>query len=81
MANVLLVVDDEAEFIPEQVRQALPEHNVTVATDGFEGLAVIRSSRPDVVLLDLGLPERPGLENRALGITVGYAVELDDGTE
>ncbi|MGE0396437.1 MAG: sigma-54-dependent transcriptional regulator [Kofleriaceae bacterium] len=61
MANVLLV-DDESVFIPEQVRQALPEHHVTVATSGLEGLASIRATRPDVVLLDLGLPDRSGLE-------------------
>ncbi len=61
MAHVLLV-DDESVFIPEQVRQALPEHTVTVATSGVEGLASIRSARPDVVLLDLGLPDRSGLE-------------------
>ena len=50
MAHVLLV-DDEAVFIPEQVRQALPDHEVTVATSGTEGLGSIRASRPDVVLL------------------------------
>jgi DNA-binding NtrC family response regulator len=61
MAHVLLV-DDESMFIPEQVRQALPEHTITVATSGFEGLASIKSARPDVVLLDLGLPDRSGLE-------------------
>ena len=61
MGQVLLV-DDEAVFMPEQVRQALPEHTVTVATSGTEGLASIRSARPDVVLLDLGLPDRSGLE-------------------
>src|SRR5262245_3075687 len=61
MAHVLLV-DDEPVFIPEQVRQALPEHTLTVATSGHEGLASIRSGRPDVVLLDLGLPDRSGLE-------------------
>jgi DNA-binding NtrC family response regulator len=61
MGNVLLV-DDEAVFLPEQVRQALPDHTVTVATTGFEGLAAIRAARPDVVLLDLGLPDRSGLE-------------------
>jgi len=61
MANILLV-DDESAFMPEQVRQALPEHTVTVATSGREGLAAIRTSRPDVVLLDLGLPDRSGLE-------------------
>ena len=61
MGQVLLV-DDETVFMPEQVRQALPEHTVTVATSGTEGLASIRSARPDVVLLDLGLPDRSGLE-------------------
>src|SRR5499427_6115960 len=61
MAHVLLV-DDESAFMPEQVRLALPEHIVTVATSGHEGLAAIRSERPDVVLLDLGLPDRSGLE-------------------
>jgi DNA-binding NtrC family response regulator len=61
MARVLLV-DDETVFMPEQVRQALPEHTVTVATSGGAGLASIRSARPDVVLLDLGLPDRSGLE-------------------
>src|SRR5262245_8320753 len=61
MGNVLLV-DDEAVFLPEQVRQALPEHTVTVATSGCAGLAAIRAARPDVVLLDLGLPDRSGLD-------------------
>jgi len=61
MAQVLLV-DDESVFLPEQVRQALPEHAVTVATSGGAGLASIRSAPPDVVLLDLGLPDRSGLE-------------------
>src|ERR1044071_880617 len=61
MAHVLLV-DDESVFLPEQVRQALPDHTVTVATNGHEGLASIRAGRPDVVLLDLGLPDRSGLE-------------------
>jgi DNA-binding NtrC family response regulator len=61
MAHVLLV-DDEPVFIPEQVRQALPDHRVKVAHSGAEGLASIRSAPPDVVLLDLGLPDRSGLE-------------------
>src|SRR3569623_546300 len=69
MAHVLLV-DDESVFLPEQVRQALPEHAVTVATSGSAGLASIRAAPPEVVLLDLGHPDRSGLdvfeENRAL---------------
>src|SRR3569623_1920500 len=61
MAHVRLV-DDESVFLPEQVRQALPEHAVTVATCGSAGLAPIRAAPPDVVLLDLGLPDRSGLD-------------------
>src|SRR3569833_794216 len=61
MALVLLV-DDESVFLPEQVRLALPEHAVTVATSGSAGLASSRAAPPDVVLLDLGLPDRSGLD-------------------
>jgi DNA-binding NtrC family response regulator len=63
MANVLLI-DDDPIFIAEQVRQAfpLPVHRLTVARSGAEGVALVRSARPDVVLLDLGLPDRSGLD-------------------
>ncbi|MDF2696648.1 MAG: Response regulator of zinc sigma-54-dependent two-component system [Labilithrix sp.] len=63
MAHVLLV-DDDPVFIAEQVRQAFPapEHTVTVAKSGAEGLELIHSTLPDVVLLDLRLPDRSGLE-------------------
>jgi DNA-binding NtrC family response regulator len=63
MASVLLI-DDDPHFIAEQVREAfpLPAHTVTVARSGAEGLASVRSAPPDVVLLDLRLPDRSGLE-------------------
>jgi two-component system nitrogen regulation response regulator GlnG len=63
MAHVLLI-DDDAVLIPEQVRQAFPapKHRVQVAGTGAEGLRLAAAASPDVVLLDLRLPDQSGLE-------------------
>src|SRR5947209_5242994 len=63
MAHVLLIDDDPA-LIPEQVRQAFPapRHRVEVAGTGAEGLERVRAESPDVILLDLRLPDQSGLE-------------------
>src|ERR1700738_108365 len=63
MANVLLI-DEDPVLIPEQVRQAFPaaRYRVEVAGTGAEGLERIRASLPDVILLDLRLPDQSGLE-------------------
>jgi two-component system nitrogen regulation response regulator GlnG len=63
MAHVLLIDDDPA-LIPEQVRQtfAAPQHRVDVTSTGAEGLARVRAKAPDVILLDLRLPDQSGLE-------------------
>src|SRR3954452_21206311 len=63
MAHVLLI-DDDSVLIPEQVRQAFPapKHRVQVAGTGAEGLRLAAAGPPDVVLLDLRLPDQSGLE-------------------
>ncbi|AGA26534.1 sigma-54-dependent transcriptional regulator [Singulisphaera acidiphila] len=60
----LLLIDDEPALVPTQVRQAFPasEHHVEVARTGADGLARIHARPPDVVLLDLRLPDQSGLE-------------------
>ncbi|WP_165245410.1 sigma-54-dependent transcriptional regulator [Paludisphaera soli] len=60
----LLLIDDEPALIARQVRQAFPapEHVVEVAASGAEGLDLVRRSPPDVVLLDLHLPDASGFE-------------------
>jgi DNA-binding NtrC family response regulator len=60
----LLLIDDDAVLVPEQVRQACPapEFRVTVADSGIQGIEHVRTAAPDVVLLDLHLPDRPGLD-------------------
>ncbi len=63
MAHVLLIDDDPA-VVPEQVRQAFPapRFRVEVAGSGALGLERVRAESPDVILLDLRLPDQPGLE-------------------
>jgi two-component system nitrogen regulation response regulator GlnG len=63
MAHVL-VIDDDLIFIPKQVRQVFsaPAHRVEVAGTGMAGLDQIRADPPDVILLDLRLPDQSGLE-------------------
>src|SRR5262245_52653048 len=63
MANLLLIDDDPA-IIPAQLRQAFPApaHRVEVAATGAEGLERLTADPPDVILLDLGLPDQSGLE-------------------
>jgi two-component system nitrogen regulation response regulator GlnG len=60
----LLLIDDDPALIPEQVRQAFPTPNyqVDVAGTGAEGLERVRAAPPDVILLDLRLPDQSGLE-------------------
>src|SRR5947209_10618956 len=58
----LLLIDDDPDLIAEQVRLAFPRHRVEVAGTGAEGLARVRAAPPDVILLDLRLPDQSGLE-------------------
>lgn len=62
-AGKILVVDDERE-----VRLVIQEfltgkgYEVRVASNGLEGLAALETFTPDVVLLDMAMPEMDGLE-------------------
>jgi two-component system, OmpR family, KDP operon response regulator KdpE len=59
----ILVVDDEVEII-RALQRSLTVHGYEVftASDGEEALKHIAHYRPDLVLLDLGLPGMSGLE-------------------
>lgn len=62
MARVLVVDDDRA--LLQALRVALParRHEVLVAVTGEEGLTKLALGRPDIVVLDLGLPDLDGIE-------------------
>jgi len=59
----VLIVDDEPQ-IRRLILAALgrADYHVIEAVNGREALDRLRQERPDIVLLDLGLPDRDGLE-------------------
>jgi len=62
MARILIVEDerDLHEVLDYNLRQV--GHEVMVATSGREGLRIARESKPELVLLDLMLPDISGTE-------------------
>src|SRR5260370_38343622 len=60
----LLLIDDDPESLPDKVRHLFPApaHRVETAYTGSEGLQCIAAAPPDVILLDLRLPDQSGLE-------------------
>ena len=59
----VLVVDDEA-VLAEMVSMALRYEgwNIATASDGSSAIALARAQRPDVVVLDVMLPDMSGLD-------------------
>ena len=73
----VLVVDDEPE-----VRQVLHEflssrgYDVTTASGGAEAIAMVEAVKPDLVLLDVAMPDMDGVETlrRIVAIEPALAV-------
>ena len=63
MSQNLLMIEDDAR-LADMVREYLGQSGfvVTHATDGSKGLAAVQSGMPDLVILDLMLPDMDGLE-------------------
>ena len=62
-AHTALIIDDEKQ-IRRLLRLALEgaDHQVYEAETGQAGLTEIVNRRPDIVLLDLGLPDMEGVK-------------------
>ncbi len=60
-AKRVLIVDDDAEIV-ESIRYALKAkgHEILVARDGNQGLAMAEREDPDLVILDMMMPKRSG---------------------
>jgi excisionase family DNA binding protein len=64
-ARRFLLVDDDAKYL-KALRRGLARHfagaEIEISTSGIEALLKIGSWRPDVVLLDVYMPELDGIE-------------------
>ena len=57
------MVDDEPSIVRAlRINLAARKYEVSTATDGASGLAAVARDRPDVMILDLGLPDMDGTE-------------------
>ena len=59
----VLVVDDEPSILRAlRINLTARKYEVSTAIDGASGLAAVARDRPDVMILDLGLPDMDGTE-------------------
>lgn len=85
----ILIVDDSKAMrmiVTRTLRQAgYGDHEFLEATDGAEGLSVVRSERPDLVLSDWNMPEVSGIEFlralRAAGDDVRFGFVTSESTD
>ena len=59
----VLVIDDEPSILRAlRINLRTRQYEVSTAADGASGLAAVARDRPDVLILDLGLPDMDGTE-------------------
>lgn len=58
----VLVIDDEADFCFFVNKNLVQEgtFDVTIATNGKDGIELAKNELPDIILLDLVMPDMPG---------------------
>lgn len=62
MPKILLVEDNAENRDALSRRLQRRGYDVVIATDGRQGVAMAHAERPDLILLDIGLPEMDGWE-------------------
>jgi two-component system KDP operon response regulator KdpE len=59
----VLVIDDEPSILRAlRINLSARDYDVVTAPDGTSGLAAVSRERPDVLILDLGLPDMDGTD-------------------
>ncbi|MEM7416887.1 MAG: EAL domain-containing protein [Gemmatimonadota bacterium] len=83
--DVLLIEDDRADARHTEIalKRVLPHSSMRVAESVLSGLDQLREAEPDVILLDLGLPDSQGLEGlqEILPVVSGVPVIVQSGLD
>lgn len=59
--NKILVVDDDPDLVKAlRLRLRANDYEITTASDGYSAIATAQKERPDLIILDLGLPVGDG---------------------
>ncbi|MGC8873655.1 MAG: response regulator [Chloroflexia bacterium] len=76
--ELLLIIDDNADVCTLLGERVLPSYGYRTLTarDGASGLWQIRTRRPDLILLDLRLPDMTGLDLLHLLTSEGYDIPV-----
>ena len=89
MATLLLVEDNEASRDALARRLERRNYSVLTAADGHQGVEIAQGRKPDLILMDLGMPgmdgyeaarrirEQPGLGEVVLAALTGWGQQED----
>ena len=78
-SRLVLVADDHAlvrRGIVEMVRQFDPETNIIEAGEGDTALEFLKTSHPDIAILDVDMPKMNGLELAAMAVRLELPVAV-----
>jgi two-component system response regulator MprA len=77
MPNILVVEDDALVYETISVGFSLRSgFTVDHAADGYRALAVLETSRPDLALIDVGLPKASGVDVASRAVALGVPAVL-----
>jgi len=62
--DTVLLIDDNAEFkkVVSKALESLTNWHVLTGSSGLEALQILSLNKPDVILMDVSMPEMDGLE-------------------
>ena len=58
----VLIIDDDAVFVQTMSDRLSADYQVVSASNGKEGLVAFKKEQPDLVLLDILMPEMTGID-------------------
>lgn len=62
ISHVILLIDDEPEILEMLERSLVEDFRVLKATNGMDGLELVRKELPDLVICDIMMPRLDGME-------------------